>query len=570
MSGQLSSRIASKAAAACFALFATVSVTNFAVAQKPAHSTAHTATHTTEDPLLKAMKAELDREKADLVLAGMQRPYFIEYRLDDLNGYQAVASYGALTDEEASHARVVHVDVRVGDYSSDNSTARGDGSLMLAPTDNNPEALRYALWIATDTAYKNALRNYAAKQAALKQFQSTRPEHDFAEEKPLVHIGPLVSMDLDREEWKHRIIQASGLYATDPEVRDFAGDVQFSTANIRGMALNRYIVNTEGTEVRRGYTGYTGTVSVGGQAPDGMRLNRDNGTTAVDAKDLESWPAFHKRVIDDLKSFEALRKAPLVSAEDYHGPVLVSGDVASDIFSALFRPNILGTRPAMGTTARTNGAYTASYKSRVLPDFLSVTDDPLQAKFAGHALLGAYAVDDEGVPAQSVNVAVNGTLENFLVSREPIRDFPASNGHGRAAPGGDAHPSSSVLIVKSSQPLSPDELNKRLLSMAKDQGHDVYYVETLGGPFQPRVLYLVHPDGTRQLVRGAAFDELDTRSLRSDIVAAGNDPYVSESLGAVPTTTIVPSLLFDDLGIKRAMEQQEKLPYYPPPALPAK
>ena len=95
--------------------------------------------------------------------------------------------------------------------------------------------------------------------------------------------------------------------------------------------MNRYLVNTEGTVVRQGYTGYAAGISVGGQAPDGMRLSRDNGTTAADAKDLETWPAFRKRVIDDLKSLEALRTAPVVSAEDYHGPVLFSGDAAADV-----------------------------------------------------------------------------------------------------------------------------------------------------------------------------------------------------------------------------------------------
>lgn len=518
------------------------------------------------DPMLKAMQAELGREKTALVLPGMQRPYFIEYRLDDISTYEAVATYGALAREEANHQRVVRVDVRVGDYAADNSSS-GDGAAMLGPEDNNPEALRYALWIATDTAYKNALRAYSAKQAALKQFQSTRTEHDFAEEKPVVHIGPLVTLDLDRKEWKRRIIAASGLYATDPEVQAFADKVQYSTSNIRAVAMNRYLVNTEGTVLRQGYTGYSGAISVGGQAPDGMRLDRDNATVAVDAKDLESWPVFRKRVITDLKSLEELRNAPVVSADDYHGPVLFSGDAASDVISHLFTPSVLASRPQMGTTARTNGAYASSYKTRVLPDFLSVTDNPLEAKFAGRPLLGAYTIDDQGVPAQAVNVVVNGTLENFLIGREPIKDFPVSNGHGRAAPAQEAHSSSSVLIVKTSQPVTKDELNKRLLTMAKDQGHDVYYVETLGGPFQPRLLYRVHQDGTRQLVRGAAFDELDTRSLRSDLVAAGNDPYVSESLGAVPATTIAPSLLFDDVGIKRATVQQEKLPYYPPPAL---
>ncbi len=202
---------------------------------------------------------------------------------------------------------------------------------------------------------------------------------------------------------------------------------------------------------------------------------------------------------------------------------------------------------------------------------LNVTDDPLLTKFAGKPLLGAYEVDDEGVPAQSVDIVANGTLQNYLIGREPIKDFPASNGHGRAAPAQAAHSRVGVLIVKSKETVPAAELNKKLLEMAKDRGTDVYAVETMGGnEVTPRLLYRVHPDGTRQLVRGAAFDEVDARSLRSDIVAAGDDPYVANSLGLVPQTTIVPSLLFDNIGVKRATEEQQKLPYYAPPSLTGK
>jgi predicted Zn-dependent protease len=224
----------------------------------------------------------------------------------------------------------------------------------------------------------------------------------------------------------------------------------------------------------------------------------------------------------------------------------------------------------MGTTARTTGAYSSSYKSRVLPDSISVTDHPLQTKFNGKALLGAYTIDDEGVPAQSVDIVVHGKLENFLIGREPIKDLATSNGHGRAAPAQAPHSRSGVLVVKADQPLSKEELNKRLFAMAKEQNKDVYAVETLGGELLPRLLYRVKADGTRQLVRGAVFDELDNRSLRSGIVAVGNDPYVSNSLGVVPQTIIAPSMLFDDIGVKRATVEQQKLPYYPPPALPGK
>jgi predicted Zn-dependent protease len=516
------------------------------------------------------MQAELEREKSLLILPGMQRPYFIEYRLDDMESYEAVANYGALTREEANRQAVVRVTVRIGDYATDSSSSRGDGNVQVAPLDNNPEALRYSLWTATDEAYKNALRAYSTKQAALKRFQSLPTAHDFSPAKAVVHIGPLVSMDLDRTEWKRRVVEASGLFATDPEVRATAEHVQYSTANIRGIAVNRYLVNTDGTAVRQGYTGYASSISVGGQAPDGMRLARDNGSVAANAKELESWPAFRKRVIDDLKSLEALRNAPVVDAEDYHGPVLFSGDASADVLNRLFLPNVEADRPEMGTTARTTGAYTSSYKSRVLPEFLSVTDDPLQTKFDGKELLGAYAVDDQGVPAQSVGLVAKGRLENYLIGREPIKDFPESNGHGRSAPGQPAHSRAAVMIFKTSKPVSLAELNKQLLTMAKEQGRDVYSVETLGGELVPRVLYRVHPDGSRELVRGAVFDELDTRSLRSDIVAAGDDSYVAQSLGAVPETTIAPSLLFDDIGVKRATEEQQKLPYYEPPAPPAK
>jgi len=335
--------------------------------------------------MLKAMQAELDRNKANLFLPGTQRPYFIEYRLDDLSSYEAVANYGALTNEVANHQRVVRVTVRIGDYKADSSTGRGDGAIQLAPEDNNPDALRYALWTATDDAYKNALRAFSAKQAALKRFQSVSPVPDFAEAKPVTHLEPIVALDLDRKEWKRRIVEASGLYASDAEVKGFSGNVQYSTANIRASAVNRYLVNTEGTVLRHGYTGYNAAISVGGQAADGMRLSRDNGTVAALAKDLESWPAFRKRVIDDLKSLEALRNAPLVSADDYHGPVLFSGDAVTDTMSRLFVPNVEADRPEMGTTARTTGIYTSSYKSRVLPELLSVTDDPLMATFKARA-----------------------------------------------------------------------------------------------------------------------------------------------------------------------------------------
>ena len=192
-------------------------------------------------------------------------------------------------------------------------------------------------------------------------------------------VSPLVTLDIDRNEWKRRIVEASGLYASDPEVDPSPSNVQYSTANIRGIAVNRYLVNTEGTMVRQGYTGYNGAISVGGQAPtacDSAATTAPSPPPQRARERLRLPQARHRRPQEPRRAAQA----PVVSAEDYHGPVLFSGDAIADVFTRLFVPNVEADRPEMGTTARTTGAYSSSYKSRVLPDMLSVTDDPLANK----------------------------------------------------------------------------------------------------------------------------------------------------------------------------------------------
>ena len=540
------------------ALLLLPAIGSFALAQAPQPA----------DPILAAMQQELAREKADLVIPGMLRPYFIQYRLEDIHTYDAIASYGALTRESENHERVVRVEVRIGSETSDSSSARGDGSLELAPADGDPAALKYALWSATDDAYKNALRAYATKQATLKTFQSAPTANDFTPAKAVTLIEPLQTLTLDRDDWKHRLIEASGLFETSPETRSFAEAVQYSSASISALVVNRYTVNTDGTMLRHGYSGYTEGVSVGGQADDGMELGRSNGSVATTAAGLESEAALDKRVVDDLISFNELRHAPVVDAEDYHGPVVFSGDASAEVFNRLFVPNVEADRPDMGTSARTQGAYQSSYKTPILPTFLSVVDDPTLRSFEGHALIGAYKVDDEGVPVEPVDIVVHGKLMNYLIGRQPVKDSPESNGHGRAALGQSARPRAGVILIKSSDPLSADALRVKLLALAKEQGRDVYSVETLGGQLAPRLLYRVSPDGKRTLVRGAVFDELDQRAIRSGILAAGGKPYIAQQVGPVPQTVIAPELLFADITVKRANEEQQKVPYYPPPPLP--
>jgi TldD protein len=530
--------------------------------QTKANANASGFSTASRDPLLVPMRAELARSKARLKMDHVPAPYYIEYRLSDVDEYDAEAAFGALRQDQRVHTRNVRVVVRVGDYKKDSYYGRGTGVVNLAPIDDDAVALRRQLWAATDQAYKAASEALAEKQAALRQYNADQPMDDFAHAPELELIGPLVKLDFDPHPWKKMLERSTALYRTDPKLDSLSAVLRF-------RAVNQYFVNTEGTATRQGYTVYFLMIVGSTQAKDGMRLQRSPYYSAGTLKELPTPEEFQSDAAQMIETLTRLREAPVVD-EEYRGPVLFSADAASDIFYGMIGRNALGIRPRPGDSGRTTGEYAAFYQGRVLPRFLSVIDDPTRRMFDGKTLIGSYETDDEGVRAVRVPLIQDGVLVNFLLSRQPIRDFPESNGHGRAAPGLLVSPSIGNLIVESRQALPAAELKRKLIELCREEGTEYgYYAETLGGPkYQPLLLYRVYvKDGREELVRGAVFDELDTRALRRNLVAAGNDPRVSNRSDAVPTTVISPSILFDELEVKRTDAENTKLPEYPPPDL---
>jgi predicted Zn-dependent protease len=518
-----------------------------------------------KDPVLKAMLVELDRSMNQLQLKDFEKPFFIQYRIEDVDNYETKAEFGSSEGSLRTHQRVARVTVHVGDYKTDSSGARNDGALLLTALDDDPIALRSALWSATDMAYKNALAAYAQKQAALKQVQTPPQADDFSKEKPVISLSDPLTLKLDEAAWVDRVAHDSGLYQTDASVKAGQHDVQFSAAEFRARVTNTWLVNSEGTIVRKTAAEYQEAFEVTAQAADGMRLARSHATTGNSLNDLESGQVFDKHVLKLISSLADLRKAPLVE-EEYHGPVLLSADASVDALLVRMISGFSATRPKLGTEARTNGVFASSYHARVLPESFDVVDDPNLKSYNGKGLVGAYNVDDEGVSAQSVKLVTEGRLENYLIGREPVRDFPQSNGHGRAGVAGAPTPVHGVLKVTAKDGLTDEELNRKLLDIAKDRGlKSVYYVATMGGRLTPRLLYRVSPDGKRELLRGAVLDDLDQRALRSGILNAGKDLWVANFFGDVPSTVMAPALLFDDITVRRANEKNDKLPFYPPP-----
>lgn len=532
------------------------------------------------DTILAAMAAELDRSKSQLKMDNVAPPYYVEYHVSDVQEFYAEAAFGALRLSQTTHSRSLRVVVRVGNYKQDSyGPGGGQGVYDIAPLDNDQTALRRALWLATDRAYKSATQALGNKQANQTQFNGDQGYDDFAHAQPLQSVGPLAKLNVDPKPWTDLIVKSTQLYSTDAKLNSL-------TASARFVVVNKYFVNSEGTVTRQGSEVDSLLLGASTQAADGMRLERSPYFAAGKPADLPTPAKFEAATEDMIATLKGLRDAPIVE-EDYIGPVLFTPDAASDLVASLVGSNVIGDRPRAGDTARTAGSFASSYKSRVLPTFLSVVDDPTMTSFQDKSLTGSYEVDDEGVRAQKVPLIENGQLTNYLLGREPIRDFSESNGHGRSASGQATRPSMSNLILQTTQPISPSELKKKLIDMCRDENKPYgYLAQTLsvnqsisgGGrgrgaaafnmQLYPVLLYRVYvQDGHEELVRGAIFNELDTRSLRSDIVAAGNDPLVDNRAGAIPTAIVSPSLLFDELEIRRTDEKNPKLPEYSAPAL---
>jgi TldD protein len=522
-----------------------------------------------DDIVLSAMRAELERSKSQLKMNQVAAPYYIEYRVFDVDQYSAEAAFGALRSDVRSRLRYLRVVVRIGDYKQDSYFAMGKGMLDFLPLDNDTLALRHQLWLATDTAYKAAAESLTAKQAQLKQLTIDEPVDDFAHADAVQSIGPLAALDLDPHRWTKTLQDAAGVYKSDPQI-------EVSDSSFRFQAVNEYFVNSEGTVLRSGRNLYEMGVSCSGQAPDGMSLDRSSGFVVSDMKELPSADEFVDRAKKLAGSLRELRGAPVVD-EEYRGPVWFSADASASMFADLIGENILGRRPELGKNARTTGAFATSYKSRVLPEFLSVIADPTLSSYRGQPLMGHYEIDDEGVPAKRVSLIEKGMLVSYLIGREPIRDFSRSNGHGRAplisaaAPttAGAPAPHNSNLIVTSSEPLAKDALKSKFLDLCRQRDLAYCYrVETFGPNLTPRLLYRVWTkDGHEELVRGGSFGDLDTRALRSDLIAVGDDFYVDNRPTHVPHSVVAPSVLFDELEVKRASVNKEKLPEYPAPAV---
>jgi predicted Zn-dependent protease len=220
----------------------------------------------------------------------------------------------------------------------------------------------------------------------------------------------------------------------------------------------------------------------------------------------------------------------------------------------------------------------------VLPDFLSVADDPTLTESGGVWLAGHYDYDDEGEKARRVDLIDGGVLKTFLMSRLPIASFANSNGHGRAEVGHVPTGRQGNLIVTSKKSVPEPELRKHLIEEAKKQGkpYGLYFEDISSGfavtqrsspqAFQviPLVVWRVYADGRPdELVRGVSIVGTPLAAMMK-IVATGDKSQVfngecgAES-GTIPVSAVAPAMLISEIETQKQAQGTARPPILPIP-----
>lgn len=579
-----------------------------------------------KDQTLRAMRDEMARSKArlELKIQGQDqpvKPYFVQYRLLDMEVKQVVAEFGALVSSTTSRNRFMDVEARIGDYKLDSSNFVGEegfrgflGSSGGVGIDRDYDSLRQDLWIATDQAFKEAVETYSRKQAYLSSLARQPDLDDFSREAPFSSIGPRLEADWSARNWEEEARQASAALRAYPGLQDSRVAYYFVYAT-------EYLLTSEGTEIRKSRSLAAIEAGLETLAGDGMPLHHFYATYAWKPADLPVAEAVRKELNVAAAEIMALRSAP--PAQDYTGPVLFEARAAAPLVAQVLGPALNGSRPPLsfqpvfeqmlsGLGGRSE--WVGRLGARVLPKSVTLVDDPGAANFQGQALLGGYTVDEEGVRAQKVTLVEEGVLKALLMSRRPGPDADHSNGRGRAAFLNDPRPTMSNLFFTSSESVSPAELRKQFLARCREEKlayclvvremdnpavslmRQEDFSELLAsfgggagtGDRLPLVVYRVYPEtGREEIVRGARIIGLSTRALRN-IAGIGDDLFVynytqsqvpgfaGTALGAfgsaqsgLSAAVVAPSLLFEELEVRGARGDPKRLPLVPAPPLTA-
>lgn len=532
--------------------------------------------------ILDVMELELKRSVENLSTAAAFPMYFIEYEVTEERTWRLSAVNGAFEAPRASLRRFLDVDLRVGSQELDSTHEIRGGNwqdnnpsrrIVEFPIEDDPPAIRAAIWAETEYQFQKAQERYT-KVLSNRQVKVTEEDTsaDFSSTSPQKYSETVSATPIDTLRWRTILARASE-YLTH---FDFVYD---SGVNFAVTDRATYQVNSEGSRLLHENHYLRLDLNVSGMAQDGMELYRYESFSAATVDHLPDEATVMQAADRITQELKGLISAPLV--EPYIGPAILRNRASGVFFHEIFGHRIEAHRQKSASEGQT---FTKKVGELILPEFISVYDDPTLPNYRGTDLRGYYRFDDEGTPAQRVPIVEKGILRNFLTSRSPIANFPTSNGHARRECGYDAVSRQGNLIVESSKSVSYAKLREMLIDECKRQAKPYGLVfDDISGGFTmtnrampqafkviPLLVYRVYADGRPdEIVRGVDVVGTPLTSFSKILMTADDGAVFNGTCGAesgwVPVAAVSPSILVSEIEVEKRQKEQEKPPILPPP-----
>lgn len=558
--------------------------------------------------VMKAMRDEMERSMKDLNLQNLPKPYYIEYQLKVVGEFNTAAYLGNTISSRSGFNNILNVSVRVGDYQLDNSNFLDIGFSFFGSTDDEerftnriiPEELTYdllrrQLWLSSDAAYKQSSEVYSKKIASLKNIIRKDTMPDFTIIQPRKSYDTTDIKDFNFDYYITLIKNLSSQFNGLPQIYT-------SKVNFEYLPTRIYYLNSEGVEYIKDehFCGIEAICFT--QNNIGIPIAQYFNAYSRNPKNLPS-PDSLRRAINEIsaKLISAIKQSSL--EESYNGPVIVEGEASGEIISRVFAPNLIAQREKLSEGMFSGfgsrfGTFQKKIGGRVLPEFVSVFDNPKDMKYKTTELVGYYTIDDQGVDAKKVTLVENGYLKTLLNDRTPIKRVTESNGHRR---GGVPMFSNLYFFFDPMKTLSNKDLKSKLLDLVKQRelpygiivrkalnqnifstglmsltyGIMSYLIDQNSIPIIEA--YKIFPDGREELIQNVQINSLTPQSFK-DIINGSKDMYAfnllqqnpsggfgSEGSAWIPASIISPSLLFEDLEITPIDKDIPKPPFLTTP-----
>lgn len=534
-----------------------------------------------DDPVMGAMAAELERTSKELRLEDYERPYFVAFRVVDRDNIEITGRFGALIEDERDAGRQAAVDVRVGDYAFDSSPDPSDFSFddaisfeppNAAPVDADAGALRGTLWLLADSAYKKALSSHLRKRAKKVSDVAEKHVDSFSREPASTYAAPAVDFKIDRARWADLVRRLSARFRDEPGILE-------GSIRVTATRTKVWLVNSEGTRITREDVLYSIGMSALARAPDGMLLDQGQTLYGRTMAELPDEKGLDKLVTEAMTNLRALAAAPV--ADPYTGPAILEPEATGVFFHETVGHRLEGERQKDENEGRT---FKGQVGQAIMPPFLTIRDDPTQAKAGAVSLNGHYPYDDEGVLSRNTLLVERGVLKTFLTGRTPVEEAQHSNGHGRAQ--GTQRPVARMgnLIIEASGAVTREALKQQLLDETRKAGkpYGLIIRDITGGSTNtsnygyqafkgsPRMVYRVDAQtGAETLVRGVEMVGTPLTAVNKIIGASKEvgvfNGFCGAESGYVPVSTVAPATLFREIELQRSQRQKERMPLLPAP-----